>query len=242
MSRLLVLCYHAVSATWRADLSLAPERLEAQLASLLRRGYRPARFTDAVLEPRRQATLVVTFDDAFRSVLELAAPILARLGVPGTVFVPTDFMGHAGPASWPGVDQWVGTLHELELTPLRWDELAGLAEAGWEIGSHTCSHPHLTTLDDTELERELANSKMRCEDELGSPCDSLAYPYGDVDPRVRDAAGRAGYRAAATLTRLPHRSAPLAVPRVGVWNRTSVLSFAVKVSRPFRALPGPAPA
>ena len=41
MSRPLVLCYHAVSDTWRHLLSVSAEALEAQLRVLLGRGYRP---------------------------------------------------------------------------------------------------------------------------------------------------------------------------------------------------------
>ena len=91
MSDVLVLCYHAVSAEWPAGLSVTPERLEAHLAGLLARGYRGATFRDAVLNPPATRTVAVTFDDAYRSVLDLAAPLLRRLGIPGTVFVPTAF-------------------------------------------------------------------------------------------------------------------------------------------------------
>jgi len=59
----LVVCYHAVSPTWRSSLSLTPDRLEAQLASILRRGYTGATFTDAVTA-RGGRVLAATFDDA----------------------------------------------------------------------------------------------------------------------------------------------------------------------------------
>src|SRR5205085_9051635 len=86
LSDVLVLCYHAVSPTWGASLSVTPDEFESQLRTLLRRGWRGATFRDAVLRPPWPRTLAVTFDDAFLSVLELAHPILARLGLPATVF------------------------------------------------------------------------------------------------------------------------------------------------------------
>src|SRR3954454_13564814 len=52
MNDLLVLCYHAVSHTWPAALSVTPEALDRQLGQLTRRGYRGARFTDVVLGGR----------------------------------------------------------------------------------------------------------------------------------------------------------------------------------------------
>jgi peptidoglycan/xylan/chitin deacetylase (PgdA/CDA1 family) len=152
VSDVVVLCYHAVSPRWPADLSVTPEAFERQLRVLLARGYRGATFVDAVASPARK-TIVVTFDDAYLSVLELGKPILDRLGLPASVFVPTDYPGRDGPMTWPGIDQWLGGPHEAELRPMSWEQLGGLADAGWEIGSHTCSHPHLTQLDDAALAR-----------------------------------------------------------------------------------------
>src|SRR5687768_15757937 len=89
----LVLCYHAVSAEWPAKIAVTPDRLEEQLRLLLRRGYRGATFTEAATAPANGRFLAVTFDDAYRSVLKHAFPIMSRLGLPGTVFVPTNFAG-----------------------------------------------------------------------------------------------------------------------------------------------------
>src|SRR3954469_21309762 len=103
--RTLVLCYHAVSERWSAPLSVTPDRLRAQLRLLLRAGYTGATFSDALLAPPAARTLAVTFDDAFASVIELAFPILDRLGLPATVFVATDFARERRPLSWPGIDR-----------------------------------------------------------------------------------------------------------------------------------------
>ena len=234
MADRLVLCYHAVSETWPASLSVTPRRLEEQLSTLLRRGYRGATFHDAVHDPPAGRTLVVTFDDAYRSVLQLALPIMSRLGVPGTLFVPTDFVGTS--AVWPGVDHWVQTAHEHELATMTWPELHALADAGWEIGSHTCSHPRLTELTDADLARELAESRRRCEEMMERPCRSIAYPYGDHDARVVRATRAAGYAAAATLPEQFTGAAPLTWPRVGVYCEDTPRRFAVKVSPSVRRL------
>ena len=85
----IVLCYHALSADWEAALSTTPQRFERQLALLVRRGYRGATFSEVVAARGRGRLLAVTFDDAYRSVLELALPILQRAGMPATVFAPT---------------------------------------------------------------------------------------------------------------------------------------------------------
>lgn len=235
MSDVLVLSYHAVSERWPAPLSVTPERLDAQLRLLVSRGYRGRMFSDAVGGEPSGRIVAVTFDDAYRSVLEQALPILDGLGLPATVFVPTDFPD-GGPMTWPGIDTWLGGEHESELLPLSWAELRGLGEAGWEIGSHSCSHPFLSRLDQAELERELGESRRRVEEEMDRPCRSLAYPYGDHDERVARAAAAAGYEAACTVPRRLTRPAPLAWPRIGVYHRNGPLAFRAKVSPAVRLL------
>ena len=234
MSDALVLSYHAVSERWPAALSVTPARLEEQLRLLLDRGYRGTTFSEAVAGAADRV-VAVTFDDGFRSVADLAVPVLSRLGIPATVFVPTDFPG-GGPMAWPGIDSWLGSEHERELEPLSWDDLRRLGDAGWELGSHACSHPRLTQLADDELERELSESRGRIEAELGRPCRSLAYPYGDHDDRVVRAAAAAGYETACTVPRRLTEPAPLAWPRIGVYRENGGLAFRAKVSPTGRRL------
>ncbi len=231
-----MLCYHALSERWPAALSTTPERFEEQLALLLRRGYKPATFEQALSSPPAGRTFAVTFDDAYRSVQELALPIMERLGVPGTVFAPTDWVGRDDPMQWDGIDQWLGGEHEQELLCLGWPELRALADSGWEVGSHTCSHPRLTTVDDGRLARELSESRAACEDGMGRPCRSIAYPYGEVDARVIEAAGAAGYELAAALPKRHGSRNRLDWPRVGVYNRDDLRRFKLKVSPLLRRL------
>jgi peptidoglycan/xylan/chitin deacetylase (PgdA/CDA1 family) len=236
VSDVLVLCYHALSERWPAALSTTPERFEEQLELLLRRGYKPATFSAALDAPTGDRTLAVTFDDAYRSVKELALPIMERLGVPGTVFAPTDWVGRDEPMHWDGIDQWLGGPHEQELLCLGWPELRELAGAGWEVGSHTRSHPRLTTLDDDRLAAELRDSREACADGMGRPCRSIAYPYGDVDARVIDATRTAGYELGAALPKRHGSRNRLDWPRVGVYNRDDLRRFKLKVSPLLRRL------
>jgi peptidoglycan/xylan/chitin deacetylase (PgdA/CDA1 family) len=232
-SDVLVLCYHGVSEHWPARLSISPDRLEEHVRFLLGRGYVGATFSEAVMAPPARRTFAVTFDDAFRSVHELAFEVLSRHDVPGTVFVPTALVDD-GPMSWPGVDEWLGGPYESELVGMSWEDIGSLAQAGWEIGSHTRSHPRLPEVDDAALEDELAGSRADCAERLGS-CDSLAYPYGGVDERVVAAARAAGYRTAAGL---PYRRYEppevLRWPRAGIYVYDDLDKFRRKVSLPLR--------
>lgn len=194
----LVLCYHGISETWPDQSSVTPIALRDHLEFLRRRGYEAVTFTEALSKPHSDKVVAITFDDAYRSIFTEALPILSQYGMPATVFVPTAFPGSGRLLQWPGIDHWIGTAHEHELTPFDWQEAKQLADAGWEIGSHSVSHPHLTSLSDAELERELVESRRECERRLDLPCTSIAYPYGDWDERTVVAARRAGYRFAAS--------------------------------------------
>jgi peptidoglycan/xylan/chitin deacetylase (PgdA/CDA1 family) len=233
----IVLGYHALSEDWDATLSVTPEQFERQIELMVRRGYVGATFHDAVHQPPSEKVFAVTFDDSYRSVFRLAAPVLERLGVPGTVFVPTSFVGSEEPMAWPGIDHWLDGPHSDELVPMSWQELRSLAEAGWEIGSHTQNHPRLTQVDDAELADQLVTSRREIEQALDRPCRSLAFPYGDEDQRVVRATERAGYTAAAALpSPVSHEPELFRWPRVGVYCNDTDSTFRRKISPTIRRL------
>jgi peptidoglycan/xylan/chitin deacetylase (PgdA/CDA1 family) len=91
-----------------------------------------------------------------------------------------------------GVPDWAALMD--------WSDARVLQRAGNEIGSHSLSHPLLPQCDDAWLERELHESKVRIESELGTQVETFCYPNGDADGRVARAAERAGYACAVTTT------------------------------------------
>jgi peptidoglycan/xylan/chitin deacetylase (PgdA/CDA1 family) len=222
--RSLVLCYHAVSDTWEHSLSVRPVAFERQLRFLVRL-YRAVPAAEIV--HARGRLLHVTFDDAFRSV-DAALPTLERLGVPATVFACTDLADEGLPLAVPELAAETAA-HPEELSTHAWERLRELADRGVEIGSHTCSHPHLPRVGDDELDRELRESRTRLEDELQRPCRFLAYPFGDEDGRVRAAARRAGYEAAFALPGDVAAPDDFALPRLGVWRRDTLPRLALKL-------------
>jgi len=226
----LILCYHAVSARWPADLAVIDDRFREQLQWLVAHGYRGVTFSEAVRGGASVPTVAITFDDGFRSVFEQAAPLMASLGLPGTVFVVTDFVDSGRALVWPGIDCWVGGPYDRELRAMSWSEIGQLEQAGWEIGSHTVTHPRLTTLADDALARELSASRAACERSLGHPVAAIAYPYGDVDARVVSAAADAGYATGAGLPPVVGPRAALDWPRVGIYRPDSLSRFRLKVS------------
>ena len=229
-NRLLFICYHAVSPTWRSPLSVTPETLGEQLESLARRGYRSGTFSEAITAPPRDKTVVITFDDAFLSVYRHARPVLDRLGMVATLFAPTSFIDSDAPMSWPGVSHYAASADADEMLPMRWSQIRELAAAGWEIGSHTCTHPRLTRLDDDRLESELVRSREICERQLEMECTSIAYPYGDADDRVLAAARAAGYGAGCTLMDARVGETALSRRRIGLHETDGALAFRIKTA------------
>ena len=236
MTDVLSLCYHAVSDRWPAGFAVSADQIERQVSGLLERGYVGSTFSAAVLDPPAQRTLAITFDDAYRSVFEEARPVLEPLGVPATVFVPTALVGTERPMAWPGTDHWLGSAHEAELTPMSWDELGELHALGWEIGSHTRTHPHLPTIDAEAMRDELEGSRSDLAERLGEPCTSIAYPYGDWNDEVVAASRRAGFSAGGALAGRVRRPDAMRWPRVGVYGKDGSARFRVKASPAMRRL------
>ncbi len=87
-----------------------------------------------------------------------------------------------------------------------------------EVGSHGLTHQSLPLLDDLGLEAELAGSRDRLATLTGASVDSLAYPSGQWDQRVAEAARLAGYRRAVTTDRglVGPGSDAMSLPRIAV--------------------------
>lgn len=125
--------------------------------------------------------VAITFDDGFRNVYEHGFPVLRHYGFPATIFLVTDYCG--GMNSWP--NQPLGIPHQALLD---WNQIKEMSRAGIEFGSHTRTHPHLTTTPNREAEEELVSSKRDIEDAIGRPVDTFAYPYGSYDDRIKELA------------------------------------------------------
>jgi peptidoglycan/xylan/chitin deacetylase (PgdA/CDA1 family) len=171
----------------------------------------------------------VTFDDAYRDIVPVL-PLLHDLNLPATVFVSTAYADEGAPLAVSELAADVEARPEA-LATMDWAGLREIAEHGVEIGSHTVSHPHLTRLSDEELDHELRDSRTRIEDELRRPARLLAYPYGEHDARVQDAARRAGY--AAAFAQWPGSSLrnDYALPRVSFYRADSLRRAMFKTTK-----------
>lgn len=231
-SRPLVLCYHAVSGTWEHQLAVHPTAFEAQVTRLLRAGCKSVPADQLAAGAGR--VFHVTFDDAFQSVSRVL-PTIERLELHASVFAVTELAETGGPFDRGNLD---GDLVRFpdEVVTMNWDALRELRARGIEVGSHTVTHPRLSSLSDAELREELVASRDRLGDELGASCQWLAYPFGDEDQRVRVAARQAGYAGAFALPGRLAPADPFGIPRVGVWRKDVPSRFHLKTSAVGRRL------
>ena len=233
-----------------------------ELLDLLHRGQ--------VLPP---GSVLVTFDDGHRSILENALPILRARGIPAAVYVVAGLLDTDEPFWWDEVEalvhnggqtehaagglssedvvralkrlsnvQRLAAIEQLRLTArkpaprvlqLRREELPVLEEGGITVGNHTLTHPCLHQCDVQTIRHEMAASQEILTEALGHAPRTLAYPNGDHDPRVRQAAEDAGFEAAFLFD---HRLSanpptdPLRISRLRVDSTTSMDRFKIILS------------
>lgn len=221
MGTSVVLLYHRMGppkfSSLVAGQYVAPGLLKSQLNYLNRRGWKCVSLEDSVEHCSSGAPdgseFCITFDDGYLSVYEHAFPLLAERSMTATIYVVADTIG--------GINEWDRKCGDQIEKMMTAEQVREMADAGFEIGSHTLSHPHLTDLSNEQLILEVADSKKKLEDITGREVVSFSYPYGDYDSRVAQAAMEAGYTNAVT-TRLgivTEQSAPFEIPRVNVrWN------------------------
>lgn len=186
------------------------ERFAQQLCFLAQE-FRPVSLSHAVDRLRLGQTagdeVVVTFDDGFRNQLDNAAPLLAEHGFSACFFLVTELLEADRDSARAFCRD---KLHlPLPVEPLDWDGASRLLELGHEIGSHTRSHPDLTSLEPDALLDELASSREVLSRRLGA-ARHVSVPYGDrarFSETVADAAREAGYESCASAIRGVNRSA-----------------------------------
>lgn len=189
-----VLVYHNIGREARGRLVIGIDAFTEQMKYLKANGYRVVSVGEFVewLNLRRQLpkkTVVLTFDDGYRSFKEYAYPVLKALRFTATLFVYTDYVGAGRNA-------------------LGWEDLKAFAAEGFDIQAHSKSHSDLRRGEqETEaqyarrMQSELAEPPRVLARNIGRPISFLAYPYGRVDDAVLSKVKDGGYQAAFTVRR-----------------------------------------
>jgi peptidoglycan/xylan/chitin deacetylase (PgdA/CDA1 family) len=179
--------YHVIAkppaGTPYPHLWVEPADFAAQMLRLRKDGYRAVTLAQVYRAWHGRATLprrpvVVTFDDGYASQHRHAFRVLRGMGWPGVLNLKLDALNEAG--------------------GLRASQVKELIRAGWEVDSHTFSHPDVTGLGAAELRHELVDSRRELRRRFGVPADFFCYPSGRYDSSVIRKVRSAGYLAATT--------------------------------------------
>jgi peptidoglycan/xylan/chitin deacetylase (PgdA/CDA1 family) len=191
-----VLSYHRFSKTEQDSMTVTEMAFEKQMRFLKENGYRVITLEEFFdfLDFKRQIprkSVVITIDDGWRSVHDIALPILKKYGYPATLFVYTDLIMRSN-------------------MTLTWEQVSELARSGIvTIQCHTKTHRNLVSEIDQEplrkyfdeVKGELTDSRTTLHEHLGAETEYLAYPYGETSPLVVALLERLGYRGAFTVER-----------------------------------------
>lgn len=185
-----ILMYHLVNdpppgGQGLPELYVAKADFAGQMRWLKDKGYSAVTEQQVYDLWRRGAPLptrpvVISFDDGYRSVWSNALPIMKRDGMRGVLNLELSELSQP---------------YQGGVTP---DQVKALLAAGWELDSHTMTHPDLTTLDDATLRQELVAPRRAIRRRFGRPARFFCYPAGRYDPRVVAAVKAAGYLGATT--------------------------------------------
>ncbi|MDD6274798.1 MAG: polysaccharide deacetylase family protein [Clostridiaceae bacterium] len=208
-----VLMYHAVSDnTWgAADLFVSPSEMEKQLAYLQENGYTTITFEDLPRIDEIEKPILLTFDDGYRDNYTELFPLLQKYEAKATVFVITDAIGN-----------------DLYLTA---DMIAEMSESGLvSIQSHTDTHPDLSTLNETDTRREMADSQLKLMRITGKQPFVLCYPTGKYSDTTLKALGDY-YVYGLKMNGGMHNTSddPFRINRIYISRYTDLTAFASKI-------------
>jgi len=190
-----ILTYHRFAEDCTSPLCMPAKTFELQVRYLKENGYHviTAQELYSFLGYRQglpQKSVLITMDDGYRSVYNIAYPILKKYGYTATLFIYTSFVG----------------VSKMAIT---WDQLKEMQTNGFTIGSHTIYHSDLTKPKDAETEQEyiarvkeeLHGSKKIIDKKLSQDTYFLAYPFGYYDQQSIQIAREAGYKIAMSVKR-----------------------------------------
>src|SRR3989344_111894 len=172
-----ILMYHEISEV-NNPWCVSPQNFLQQMDFLKSKGYKTIALTELKkrLDQNKETTeklVVLTFDDARQGVYTSAYPKLKEYGFIATIFIVPDWIEGRSLEN-----------HIIYSKFLSWEELKELSENGFELGSHTLSHQSLINLNETDLIKEIKESKRIIEERLSRKINSFSYPYGKYNSSI----------------------------------------------------------
>jgi peptidoglycan/xylan/chitin deacetylase (PgdA/CDA1 family) len=230
----LILAYHRVNPEVRDGLSVSPETLRSHIETLTRRGLECVVLDEVVgSDPvdLSSRAFALTFDDGYQDNFFHARPVLEDLGVRATVYLVSSMIDANHPFPWLKLSNPTD-FDEMDLH-MTGEQIETAADT-FTYGSHTLTHPMLSTLGVDAAREEIEGSKRAIETRFGIDVTTFCYPAGDFNEATVELVRETGYRAAVVT---PNRYIPESMHtlhRIGIYSHITPTLFAVKTSRALR--------
>lgn len=225
-----ILCYHRLVESdtegGKFPTHIRTELFEKHLRYLRDHGYQTLLFSDFDEErvfEKKQRAVVLTFDDGYEDNHRLLFPLLKKYNAKAVIYL----------VSGRQANDWDVPKGEKPLRLMTQQQRREMLASGLvEFGAHTLTHPDLTEIAPEQADEEIRQSKLQLEADLGVAVRTFAYPYGRLNPRVKESARRAGFRygIATDSGPLAVHEDPFQVRRIVVFPNTTPRRFSRKVS------------
>ncbi len=148
--------------------------------------YRTLTFRDLINNKSIKKSVVITFDDCSRELLNFAIPELMKRNMKAVFFIPTNFID--------ACNQWDVQEGRDKVDLFTKQDIIDVSlNPNFEIGSHSKSHTKLSQLAQDEVLKELKESKALLERLINKEIISFAHPFGDLPAKNTYLLEKAGY-------------------------------------------------
>jgi peptidoglycan/xylan/chitin deacetylase (PgdA/CDA1 family) len=166
-----ILMYHKISDHENDKLTISVDRLDEQLDCIKRLGYQPISFSDLRnftqhRQPLPEKPVLLTFDDGYQTVYDLAYPLLKRHGFKATVFIPTKYIG--------GLNEWDGGSERI----MDSETLSEMMRDRVEVGLHSHQHESYRSYSPSQIDTDISACVSALEQQQYPFTAVFAYPYG----------------------------------------------------------------
>ncbi|MBS1513391.1 MAG: polysaccharide deacetylase family protein [Bacteroidetes bacterium] len=227
-----ILLYHRVVKAKIKDsvvgIFVTEETFDEQLAHLKKNNFKTITFFDIhnALNGGKllsEKNIVLTFDDGYEDNFTSAFPLLKKYNYSAVIFLVT------GKES----NSWDESKNEPGAKLLSKKQIIEMYEQGIEFGAHTLSHAKLTEVSTGGLLKEIYNSKIYINKELGLPVISFAYPYGECNKAAKDAVKSLGFEfgVATDSGSINFLDDLYQIRRQIIFSHTSLFQFRKKISK-----------
>lgn len=214
--KLVVIYYHEVVESGRgfSYQKIEKDKFEQQMKYLQEHHYQTLLFED-LGKPLPEKSIIVSFDDGFKSVYENAVPIMEKYGIKANIYLPTNYVGND--------DHF-----------MTWDMVRELQQTGnFEFAAHTHNHVDIRTLDEENMRSEVKLSTELFQNELEAEPSAFCMPYGTFDRKSiallkRNSSYKyilGSFYGKVAESQLQNRI----IPRIGISNEDSIGDFERKL-------------